>query len=87
MEIVAEDAVARIPQLDPGQVSRHAAVLSAPIVLEASPSQVLLDAGKGVSGGQLGPGMTSLAGETTHRPAPVEVDLTGAAGAEEPRCG
>jgi Concanavalin A-like lectin/glucanases superfamily/Bacterial TSP3 repeat/Bacterial Ig-like domain len=85
VEVEAVDAVARLPQLNADQVGRHTTSRSGPIVLEASAPQVLLDRAPAIAGGQLGSGVTSLAGETTHRPAPVEVDLTAAAGAEKTR--
>jgi uncharacterized repeat protein (TIGR01451 family) len=85
VQVEAVDAVARIPQLDSEQVSRHTTVLSAPIVLETRPPQVLLDHEEAIAGGQLGPGVTLLGGDTTHRPVPVEVDLTAATGADRTR--
>ena len=85
VEVEAEDQVARIPNLDPYQVGRHTTMVSDRIVLESSAPQVLLDQQPAIAGRQLGPGVTSLGGETTHRPVPVEVDLTATTGADKTR--
>jgi len=85
VEVEAQDRVARLPGLDPGQVMQHTTVMTSAIALQAGAPAVQLDRQPGMAGGKLGPGVTSLSGETFHRPVPVEVDLAAATGADQTR--
>ena len=66
-------------------MTAHTAKATGWIVLDASAPAVLLDRQEAIAGGQLGPGVKALAGETSARTAPVQVDLTAATGADQTR--
>ena len=54
-------------------------------MLDASAPAVLLDWQEAVAGGQLGPSVKTMAGETSVRTAAVQVELTAATGADKSR--
>ncbi len=85
VEVEAMDEIAGLPGLDSTQVGRHTTVVVDTVTLGARAPQVVLDQDQAIADGEFGSGVTVLKGETTHRPVPVEVDLTAATGADKTR--
>ncbi len=75
------DNITAIPGLPEQQKALHTTAKSKGIVIDSRPPQVVLDQSS-LAHGMLGAGVTSLGGETTKRPVPVEVDMTTTAGAD-----
>ena len=71
VEVKAHDQVARTLAADSDQLASHTTIVTGWIVLQTSAPKVALDWQPALASGQLGPAVTALSGEATHRPVPV----------------
>jgi uncharacterized repeat protein (TIGR01451 family) len=85
VEVEAVDRVARIPDLDATQVTRHTRTASSLVVLDASAPKVVLDQVPSVADKQLDQDVTTLGGAASDRAVDVRVVMAAKTNADQTR--